>query len=87
MNSYKYFVGLDLGKTTNAICVLDEQENRCFELKLPNTQQGMQTLLEKLQTLDHFEPASVLICAEYTGVYCQTMIGIFGSFGADLWLQ
>ncbi|MFD2572769.1 IS110 family transposase [Spirosoma soli] len=87
MNHYKYFVGLDLGKTTNAICVLDEQENRCFELKLPNTQQGMQTLLEKLDTLAHFEPTSVLICAEYTSVYCQPLIGFFGGLGADLWLQ
>ncbi|MEZ0487983.1 IS110 family transposase, partial [Fibrella aquatica] len=51
MNTYNYFLGNDIGKSTVAVCVIDGQEKRQLELSIPNTSEGMKTLLDKLQTL------------------------------------
>jgi len=87
MNTYNYFLGNDIGKSTVAVCVIDEQEKRQLELSVPNTSEGMQTLLDKLQTLPNFSLQTTLFCMEHTGVYCQPMVSFFYALGADLWLQ
>ena len=87
MTNYKYFIGVDIGKTTNAICVIDTAENRQLECSIPNTKAGMQTLLDKLNRLPGFTLSETLFCMEHTGIYCRPIVGFFYPLGADLWLQ
>ncbi|UFH54493.1 transposase [Spirosoma sp. KNUC1025] len=87
MTTYKYFIGTDIGKTTNAVCVIDELENRKLERTIPNTKAGMQMLLAKLQSLADFDLTTALFCMEHTGIYCQPLVSFFYPIGANLWLQ
>jgi|GEM_PF-4371939 len=64
MANYNYFIGIDIGKSTNAVCVIDTEENRRLECNIPNTKAGMQTLLDKLNRLPDF----TLFCMEHTGI-------------------
>lgn len=87
MTTYKYFIGVDIGKTTNAICVIDGQENRRLECGIPNTKAGMQTLIDKLTQLPDFSLSTTLFCMEHTGIYCRPIVSFFYALGASLWLQ
>lgn len=68
MQTYKYFIGVDIGKETLAICVIDATENRLLECSITNTKVGMKTLLDKLEKLPDFDPQTALICMEHTGI-------------------
>ena len=81
MTTYNYFIGIDIGKTTNAICVIDIQENRRLELSIPNTKAGMQSLLDKLIRLPDFSLSTTLFCMEHTGIYCRPTVGFFYALG------
>ncbi|GAB4043162.1 IS110 family RNA-guided transposase [Spirosoma jeollabukense] len=87
MITYNYFIGADIGKKTNAVCVIDAQENRQLELSIPNTKAGMETLLKQLNKLPDFRLETTLFCMEHTGIYCQPTINFFYPIGANLWLQ
>ena len=87
MANYNYFIGIDIGKSTNAICVIDTEENRRLECSIPNTKAGMQTLLDKLNRLPDFNLATALFCMEHTGIYCRPIVGFFYPLEANLWLQ
>ena len=87
MITYNYFIGTDIGKKTNAVCVIDALENRKLELTIPNTKAGMETLLKQLKRLPNFDLETTLFCMEHTGIYCQPMVNFFYPIGANLWLQ
>ncbi|WP_332369775.1 IS110 family transposase [Spirosoma telluris] len=87
MIAYNYFIGTDIGKTTNAICVIDQLENRKLELTIPNSKTGMETLLKQLNKLPDFRLETTLFCMEHTGIYRQPMVNFFYPVGANLWLQ
>lgn len=87
MQTYKHFIGADIGKETLAICVIEEAENRLLECSVTNTKAGIQTLLDKLQKLPGFSLQTALMCMEHTGIYCQPMVSFFYPLGTALWLQ
>ena len=87
MKSYNYFVGVDLGKSILAVCVLNAQEKLVLEMSIPNTKAGMETLLKRLERLPNFTMEKALFCMEHTGIYCQPLVGFFYPHSADLWLD
>ena len=87
MKTYTYFIGVDLGKSTLAVCVPNAQEKLVLEMSIPNTKAGMETLLKRLEKLPDFSLAKTLFCMEHTGIYCQPMVGFFYPRSADLWLD
>jgi len=68
MTTYNYFIGTDIGKKTNAVCVFDALETRKLELTIPNTKAGMEALLKQLNKLPDFELETTLFCMEHTGI-------------------
>ena len=86
MQTYKHFIGADIGKETLAICVIDAVEDRLLECSVTNTKAGMQTLLGKLEKLPGFSLQTTLICMEHTGISCQPMVSFFYPLGLALWL-
>ncbi len=66
MTTYNYFIGIDIGKTTNAVCVLDAMENRRLELSIPNSRAGMESLLKQLNKLPDFSLETTLFYMEHT---------------------
>lgn len=87
MQNYNFFLGIDVGKTTLAVCLINAHENRLLECSIKNNQEGIQSLLEQLNQIPGFSLNDLLICMEHTGIYCQPMVSFFYPLKVALWLQ
>lgn len=83
MNKFNVIVGIDVSKTSLAVCLAyqDKMEN----FTVGNNVMGLSDLINKLQDLEK-EPGKVLICCENTGHYSEKLSLVASGEGFFVWV-
>lgn len=85
--NYKYFVGIDVSKSTLDYSVLSEGKE-VFHIQLKNSIEGLEQFLQKLSVIsqnDNFD--DVLFCMEHTGIYCSHIFTLIEMYDINLWVE
>lgn len=85
MTRYKLFVGIDVGKYSLVACCLLKSSMHTSELCVPNTQNGIQGLIEYCTSIG-LRLSEVLFCIEDTGYYGMPLSSELSSIRAHYWL-
>lgn len=70
---FSYFVGVDISKDTLDAALYPAKDRQKDFLHFDNTKKGLGEMMAWLKTLG-VKRSDLLICAEYTGVYTNTLI-------------
>ena len=74
------FIGADISLKTNQICVMNFDQKVFFNLKFPNTPEGCEVIIHKIQEIyEKFYFEKLIIVCESTGVYSFHLANYFSS--------
>lgn len=85
--NFKYFVGIDVSKSTLDYSVLSEG-TELMHVQLKNSIEGLEQFVKKLSTvcqIDKFD--EVLFCMEHTGIYCSNVFTLIEMYDINLWVE
>lgn len=84
MDSKNVFIGIDVSKEKLDLCVLKEGEI-LLEQELVNSSTEIKKFF--LEILKEHTAESVIVCAEYTGIYTHILCSVCSEIKLDLWLE
>jgi transposase len=84
MESYIYFLGIDVSKDTLDLCLRD-CSRRLASLQVPNTASGVRKALKDLHRHGGFLPGLCLACIEHTGIYVLPALHGLHAGGVGVW--
>jgi len=85
--TYKFFVGIDLGKSSVDICVLEGLEKVVSTIKVENDYGSLQKVLGQIQQDLGFRPEEALFCMEHTGIYGNLVVAVLVAQNAHIWIE
>lgn len=86
MANYMFFVGVDVSKETLDFC-LRKPSGDFVHFQVPNSKTGFPQAMRALSKEPGFNPASCLLCMEYTGIYAFKPALWFKEAGFSVWVD
>lgn len=86
---YRFFVGIDVSKSTFDVAVLSRDNNQQITHQaFSNDENGIHEMVAFLeQTLPGYVHSNALFCMESTGMYCNALLKFFKEFSIDVWVE
>jgi transposase len=86
--SFKFFIGIDVSKSTLDIGLLDaENPGSVNHQQVSNNDAGIDAMLKWLQRLNEFSFENSLFCLEHTGMYNYPLLQFFSQQNASVWVE
>lgn len=86
METYKFFVGVDVSKATLDLVLRDSNEVISHQC-IPNTKQGINKCFKEWEKKKNISLGNVLVCLENTGRYMNILLKACVSLGYDAWVE
>ena len=71
--TYKYFMGIDMAKSSFHSCIY-QQHNKLGSWEVDNNKQGLRKIEKLLKELKITNKDQALFCLEHTGIYNQSLL-------------
>ena len=84
--TYKYFMGIDMAKSSFHCCIY-HHHNKMGTWQVDNNKQGLSKLEKLLKELKITNKDQALFSLEHTGIYNQNLLERIVKKGSHLWLE
>ncbi len=89
MMKYKFFVGIDVSKSTFDVAALSCNNSQVIAHQVfSNDATGMDAMNDfLLKNFPEYADSATLFCMESTGMYCNALLSFFKKTSADVWVE
>ncbi len=85
---YKFYVGVDVSKATLDVALIDEHHREVVNhIQVSNDDEGVEQMLNWLNTHQGFDVKQTLFCMEATGLYCYPLLQFLHLHQAATWVE
>lgn len=82
----RYFIGVDIAKTTLDWAIYDGKKI-VLQTNTANTVAGIKTALRLLRALPDWNPQQTVFCMEHTGIYNAHLLDFLHKLHFPIWLE
>ena len=87
MKAFSFFVGVDIGKDSLQVAIMDREGKWLWEENIANGKAGFKVLHQQLNALPGFSFQHTIFCMEHTGIYNYPLLGYLTKQKAHIWLE